>query len=407
MNSWKKSFFTIAIGQMVSLIGSSAVQFALIWWVATQTESPLMLGLSGLVAFIPTVILSPIAGIAADRYNRKIICIAADLFIGVVAAVFALTMWLWEPPVWIVLVILFMRGIGNTFHQPSIQAIIPQLVPPDYLVKANSWNQIMSSGSFMLGPVIGAALYAAMPLPLVLLTDLLGALIASGLLAVVAIPRLERDGTERRNVKSELKEGLGVYRADRRLLLVVVAETVCMVFFFPLSSFYPLMTSSYFSASAWHASAVEFAFAAGMMIASFLLGSVIRINRKIVVAYIGLLGTAAASFVGGILPPTMFGWAIFMIACGLMGGFMNVFNIPIVAYMQETIAPEKMGRAFSLLSLSGSVAMPVGLLIGSPIAEKVGVHTWFAITGIATALIAVAALLIDRRLQKGSARGGA
>ncbi len=407
MNSWKKSFFTIAIGQMVSLIGSSAVQFALIWWVATQTESPLMLGLSGLVAFIPTVILSPIAGIAADRYNRKIICIAADLFIGVVAAVFALTMWLWEPPVWIVLVILFMRGIGNTFHQPSIQAIIPQLVPPDYLVKANSWNQIMSSGSFMLGPVIGAALYAAMPLPFVLLTDLLGALIASGLLAVVSIPRLERGGQERRNVKSELMEGLGVYRADRRLLLVVVAETVCMVFFFPLSSFYPLMTSSYFSASAWHASAVEFAFAAGMMIASFLLGSVIRVNRKIVVAYIGLLGTAAASFVGGILPPTMFGWVIFMIACGLMGGFMNVFNIPIVAYMQETIAPEKMGRAFSLLSLSGSVAMPVGLLIGSPIAEKVGVHTWFAITGIATALIAIAALLVDRRLQKGSARGGA
>ena len=67
--SWKAKFFTIAIGQMFSLVGSAAVQFALIWWIASETDSATMMGLSSLVAFLPTALLGPVAGIAADRYE--------------------------------------------------------------------------------------------------------------------------------------------------------------------------------------------------------------------------------------------------------------------------------------------------------------------------------------------------
>lgn len=77
--SWKRKFLTISIGQMASLIGSSAVQFSLIWWIASETGSPIMMGLSGLAAFLPATLLSPVAGIVADRYHRKYICILADL----------------------------------------------------------------------------------------------------------------------------------------------------------------------------------------------------------------------------------------------------------------------------------------------------------------------------------------
>ena len=68
--SWKQKFFIIAGGQMISLIGSSAVQFALIWWIASETGSALLLGLSGLVAFLPGLVLSPWAGVLADRHSR-------------------------------------------------------------------------------------------------------------------------------------------------------------------------------------------------------------------------------------------------------------------------------------------------------------------------------------------------
>ena len=163
--TWKRKFFTIAIGQMASLIGSSAVQFALIWWIASETGSAIMMGLSGLVAFLPMTFLSPAAGIAADRYQRKHICIAADLFIGLVAAAFAVLLWIYDMPVWTALVILGLRSVGSTFHQPAIQALIPQIVPAGELTKVGGWNQLLASGSFLLGPALGAALYAAFPLP--------------------------------------------------------------------------------------------------------------------------------------------------------------------------------------------------------------------------------------------------
>ena len=148
---------------MISLIGSSAVQFALIWWIASETGSALLLGLSGLVAFLPSLVLSPWAGVLADRHSRKTICILADISIGAVALGFALLMWVVDVPVWTAILVLLLRSVGQTFHQPALQAMIPQLVPREYLIKANGWSQMMNSGSFILGPVVGAALYAAFP----------------------------------------------------------------------------------------------------------------------------------------------------------------------------------------------------------------------------------------------------
>ena len=257
--NWKRKFFTIAAGQMASLIGSSAVQFALIWWIASETASVTLMGLSGIVAFLPAAVLSPVAGIAADRCSRKAICIFSDLFIGAVAAAFALLLWRFELPMWTALLILFLRSVGNTFQQPAIQALIPQFVPQDELMRVSGWNQMMSSGSFLLGPALGAVLYAAFPLPVVLLTDLIGAVLASALLAAVSIPPMQRVPHEKRGSLHELREGLMVFREDRRLGLMIAAETLSMIFILPMASFYPLMTNDYFHASAWHGSAVEIA----------------------------------------------------------------------------------------------------------------------------------------------------
>lgn len=398
--SWKRKFWIISIGQIASLIGSSAVQFALIWWIASETGSAIMMGLSGLVAFLPATLLSPLAGIVADRYHRKYICIFADLFIGVSAAIFSVLLWLFEMPVWTALIILFFRSIGNAFHQPAFQAMIPQFVPAEDLVKIGGWNQLIASGSFLLGPAIGAALYAAFSLPVILLTDLLGAIIASVMLAAVQIAPMQRVARESQNTRKELKEGIEVFRADKALTLLIVVETLCMIFYMPLSSFYPLMTSDYFNATAWHGSVVEILYAAGMMVAAFLFSSVIKVKQHLLFSYIGMLGVGITSAIGGLLPPDMWAWLIFALACGVMGAFGNVHSIPLIAYMQTTIPAEKMGRAFSLIALAASLSMPVGLLIASPVAETVGVNVWFLLSGIGTVLITATGLFLHQRMQR-------
>ena len=379
---WKSQFIVVALGQAISMLGSQGVQFALIWWLAEKTSSPLMLGISGSVAYLPMSLFSPIAGIAADRYNRKFISIFSDMTMGMIALIYAVLLFFLDLPVWTVFVMLCVRGIGSTFQQPAIQSIIPQLVPKDQLVKTNGWMQLLNSGSFLLGPVIGASLYAIFPMSVVLMSDVVGAILASVALAVVKIPKLEKTENEKQRFVTEIKEGLQVFREDKKLFYIVIAEALCMFFYAPLSSFYPLMTSDYFDLSAMYGSAVELSFAIGMIVSSLLFSSVLKVERKIRVSFIGLLGMGIASVICGVIPPVYIGWFFFAASCMCLGVAENVHTIPLTAYIQETVAPKKMGRAFSVLTLISSVPMPVGLLFSSPIAEKVGVNVWFFISGL-------------------------
>ena len=384
---WKSQFMIVALGQAVSMLGSHGVQFALIWWLAEKTSSPLMLGISGLVAYLPMTLFSPLAGIAVDRYNRKFISIFSDMAMGAVAMIYAVILSFFDLPVWTVFVMLCVRGIGSTFQQPAIQSIIPQLVPKDQLIKTNGWLQLLNSGSFLFGPVIGASLYAIFPMSVVLMSDVVGAVLASTALAVVKIPELEKTEREEQHFIAEIKEGLQVFKNDRSLFYIVIAEALCMFFYAPLSSFYPLMTSDYFKLSAMYGSVVELSFAIGMMASSLLFSSVLKISRKIRVSFIGLFGMGVMSLLCGIIPPAYTGWFFFADGCICLGASGNVHTIPLTAYMQETISPEKMGRAFSVLTLISSVTMPVGLLFSSPIAEKAGVNVWFFISGLCMILL--------------------
>lgn len=384
---WKSQFMIVALGQAVSMLGSHGVQFALIWWLAEKTSSPLMLGISGLVAYLPMTLFSPLAGIAVDRYNRKFISIFSDMAMGAVAMIYAVILSFFDLPVWTVFVMLCVRGIGSTFQQPAIQSIIPQLVPKDQLIKTNGWLQLLNSGSFLFGPVIGASLYAIFPMSFVLMSDVVGAVLASTALAVVKIPELEKTEREEQHFIAEIKEGLQVFKNDRSLFYIVIAEALCMFFYAPLSSFYPLMTSVYFKLSAMYGSVVELSFAIGMMASSLLFSSVLKISRKIRVSFIGLFGMGVMSLLCGIIPPAYTGWFFFAGGCICLGASGNVHTIPLTAYMQENISPEKMGRAFSVLTLISSVTMPVGLLFSSPIAEKAGVNVWFFISGLCMILL--------------------
>ena len=229
--TWKKTFWTITSGQFVSQIGSSAVSFALMWWIASSTGSAAMLGLAGLIGFLPTALLGAFAGVVADRYNRKLVCIAADMTVGIVSAVYALLLFLFDLPLWTVFVVLLARGVTVTFQQPAYMALTPQYVPVEDLLKANGLGQLVASASYILGPVLGAALFATFSLPVVLISDLVGAIFACTLMAVAKIPPLVRttdessaeaaaSASEKTGLVAEIKAGIQVFRQDKPLLQI-------------------------------------------------------------------------------------------------------------------------------------------------------------------------------------------
>ncbi len=398
---WKRSFFTLAFGQTLSLIGSSAVQFSLIWWLTAETSSALMLSLAGLFAFLPQLFFGPFAGVWIDRMKRKTVIIGADVFIALAAAVFALLFYLGEPPYWSAFIILGARAFGNVFHAPAVSAALPMIVPQDELMRANGWNQFLQSGAFMLGPVLGAAMYAALPLSVILLTDIIGAAIACVCVAIIKIPDPPKDESRIPNVMREMKEGAGYLLRDRRLFIVTLAATLCMIFYLPLSSLYPLMTGVHFSGTAWHAGLIELVYAAGMMASAAIIGARGEIKHKFRMIHIALIVFGMINLVCGILPADISYFWIFAVLCIFMGMTGNLYSIPYMTYLQQTIPPEAQGRVFSLITTLMCLAMPLGLLIAGPFAEANGVVMWFLVAGGAMiAIMSASAVIVSRISQK-------
>lgn len=127
-NNWKFKFFTIWAGQAVSLITSAVLQMAIVWYLTDKTGSAMILSIATLVGFLPQAILGSMIGVLVDRWNRKIVMIAADIIIALSGIIMAMISFYAELPTWIIMIILFVRSIGTAFHSPALNAITPLMV---------------------------------------------------------------------------------------------------------------------------------------------------------------------------------------------------------------------------------------------------------------------------------------
>ena len=386
--NWRKQFIPLILGQSISLIGSSAVQFALMWWLASQTNSGTVLSIAGLFAFLPQLIIGPFAGVWVDRMDKKRVVIVADLFTGLVALLLSLSIVVSEPQIAFILISLFLRAVASVFHTPAIQAIVPTLVPVDELVEANSWNQFLQSGAYMLGPVIGAILYSIVPLWVILMTDTLGAVIACIIIGRINIKKIAVSG-EITPYFEELRLGFKEFIQNRKILNVTIIGVCVMFFYLPLSSLFPLMTTSHFKLSAAYGGIVEFVFAFGMLIGSIVIGKLNRKQNKLKQSIYGLIGISIVTVLSGITSVNLIGFWLFVFCSFLMGGFGNQFNIPFYSYVQEEIPTEKLGRFFSFYGSIMSIAMPLGLLLAGPMTDLLGINTWFLIAGTFSLMISI------------------
>lgn len=394
--NWKTKYLFMIAGQSLSPIGSTAVQFSVIWWLSATLGSPIILAFASMAAYIPNILLGPFAGVWLDRLNRKYVIIAADVFTGVISVIFALAFYLGTPTVWMALIFLGLRAIGGVFQAPAIQAVVPSIVPKDQLIQANAWDQFLQSGALMIGPVLGAVMYAALPLPTILFSDLVGAVIASIALIPVKIPYIARVDGNSMGFVTEWKEGLRIFLMDKRLFVLTLSATICMVFFMPITAFYPLMTSDYFQGTAYEASSVELLYSAGMMLGTFVInrfGNKLQYNA-ICTALIGLFGLGSTTLISGFLPKSDVAFWIFAFMCFGMGISAVFYNIPYIAYMQETIPSKYHGRAFSLLNTIISLTMPLGLLVAGPVSEIKGIQFWFGFSGIMIVSITLIAVCV-------------
>jgi DHA3 family macrolide efflux protein-like MFS transporter len=163
------------------------------------------------------------------------------------------------------------------------------------------------------------------------------------------------------------------------LLELTLVLTVVTLLYMPLNALFPLMTLAHFGGDAVSASITELAFGAGMLVGSIAIGTLAARFCATRLIGIGILVVGLMIGASGLLPPSGF-WA-FAGFCLIMGVSVPLFGAPITAIFQTLIDPSELGRVMSLYMTLAMLVAPIGLLFAGPLAERMGVAPWFALSG--------------------------
>lgn len=397
---WAGRFFSIWLGQALSLVGSSVAQFALVWWVTTLTGSATVLATATMVAVLPGVLLGPIAGAYVDRWNRRMVLIVADGVVAAAALALAYLFWSGSMQVWHLYVVMAVRAIGGSFHWPAMQASTTLMVPQKHLSRIAGLNQTLNGVMSIAGPPLGALLLAMMPLYGIMLIDVGTAALAILPLLFVQIPQPERsarvvaDAVEgkKRSIWTDVAEGLRYVWSWPGLFMILIAAMIINFVMAPASSLMPLLVTKHFGGDALQLGTLESAWGMGVIAGGLFLSAWGGFRRRIYTTLVGVVLMGAGIIVTGMAPSTMFWLAV---VGNAIAGFMNpITNGPLFAVLQATVAPDYQGRVFTVVNSLASAMMPLSLAVAGPLADWLGIRAWYVIGGLSCVAMGVVARFV-------------
>jgi len=393
--NWVAPFLTIWTGQQLSIIGSRAAQFALIWWLTLETGSATVLATASLVAFLPIILLGPFVGALVDRWNRRVIMIVADSFIALVGLWLAYLFWSGTMETWHIYVVMLARSFGETFHGPAMAASTSLMVPEKHYTRVSGLNQTIHGLLTLIGAPLGALLLAIMPLHGVMLVDVATAAFAVIPLLFIMVPQPKHEHVERVKASSFLsnaREGLRFVLHWPGMLVLLAGASVFKVILVPAFNLAPLLVMNHFGGGAAEYSMINVGVGLGMLLGGLALSVWGGFRKKVYTILLGLIGIGLASLLLGLTPAGMFWLAVVSVfVIGLMIAFTDA---PISAIMQATVPPEMQGRVFGLLGSLFSLTTPIGLGIVALVGDAVDVRFWFQLGGAMCLLVAIVSFFI-------------
>jgi len=184
---WKRDATVFLGSQALSLLGSALVQYALLWHVTLQTRSGVMMTLYIVAGFLPTFLLSPFAGVWADRYDRRKLIVLADALIALVTLGLAVTFTLRGTELWLFFLAAGIRSVGAAIQQPAVGVLLPQLVPEDQLMRVNGIQGTLMSANMLGAPALAGFLMSVAPLQVLFLIDVVTAALAILLMMLLRV----------------------------------------------------------------------------------------------------------------------------------------------------------------------------------------------------------------------------
>lgn len=395
MKLWNRNFFLLWQGQLVSVFGDALYSMALGFWVLQETGSTTIMGSIMALVTIPRIILGPFAGVIVDRCDRKKLIILGDLIRGIGMLVIAMLALNGSLKIWMVMLMGIVLGICSSFFNPSIQSVLPEIVPSDKLIKANSSYQMATTGADIVGQSIGGLLYTVIGAPLMFLINSISYLFSSFTEGFIKIPKIERKNVNI-TFREDFMEGIKfILRFKGLIRSLIMAFFVNFLFGMIRVLIIPWFVSDPSLGMAKYGILNGFQ-SFGFLIGTFVLSFItIKSNQKYnvyifsIVTFVLLIGLGA--FINN--------FVIIIICFTSAFGFMFVFNTVANSTIMELTPADKRGKVFATIGTLAMAISPIGNFVGGVLGEFMNPRAVIIGSAI-VGLIIVCSIVVNSEVKK-------
>ena len=360
-----KNFYKLWLGELISNIGSGMTAFALSVYVYEKTGSVSYISLITLLSFMPSIILSPIGGLLADRYDRRLLMIIGDLFSGLGLIYILWNIQAGEKSIVPIFLGITFSSIFTSLLEPSYRATLTDILDEENYAKASGLIQAAGSAKYLISPVIAGMILSVADIRVILLLDILTFITTCLMIFLVR----KSMNSEMQNYKKDsfkgLLEGLFIIKENRGVYsLVIIMFFVCFFMGFIQILIRPMILAL---SSVKTAGMMESLCAAGLLIGSLWIG-IAGIKKN----YSKIL--AVACFFCGIFM-SMTGvnenLAIIGISTFLFFSTLPFMNSCADVLVRVSVPNELQGRVWGLISLITQMGTVAAYIISGIMADYI------------------------------------
>lgn len=389
-------FRRVYLAALVSNIGNWMQTVVLAAFVFHLTGSSTDVGLMTLAQLGPLFLFAPVGGMAADRFDRRVVLLVVTVE---QCAASALVAWLahgQHPHVGALFAAVLAIGIGQAFYAPTFSALIPTLVGRNELSGAVSLNAANMNLSRVIGPAIGGVIYAQVGASWAFVTNAASYLVLIVVLATVELPAVRRTaGSGWRR----LLDGVAVARRDRVVGRCLTTMVLFSFFCLPIAVLMPVLAHDDLGIDEnTVAYGLLYAcFGAGAVVGALSIGTFLAGQRLERVVRVGLAGFAVALAVFGLLRTAGPGYPVAF----LVGLFYFAVVTSLATVVQRRLDDAVRGRVMALWVMAFGGTVPLGAMVAGPLSQHVGIDA----VVVAGAVIAAALVPLADLRDGGRTRG--
>ena len=364
-----RTFYILILTQVLSLIGSRMTSLAIGIKVFSDTNQATPLALTAFFSTLPSLLSASIAGVFADRWNRRYMMIIADIGQAAGTLILLVSFVSGTFELWLLYLVAFIQAFFGTFQSPAFDASITMLVPDEHRDRANAIQQLTGPASGIVAPVLAGLLFTVVGVTGVMAIDLATFAVAVLVVLVIDIPhpqQTEEGRAMRTNVWRDALTGFRYLRS--RQTLFSVALYVALVNFLLGGTF--VLNTPYILTITGSETALGTLL--GVMSAGSIVGGVImsawggtRPRIHTIMPGIAVAGACLALYGLG-RSPLALGATLFLLMLPL-----PMVNAAFMSIMQAKVPPDLQGRVFAAMSQISIGLMPIALALVGPLADRV------------------------------------